>query len=141
MKYMFSWKFFRICVIRNIGSNYHNVLFIYKYIQRVCLLFKYRIGYFYNFSYTIYTFTPLIFILPKISKTDERYEMLKCIPNKDLLFVRNQSNTTHTYVFLDNGPFSLSMTEYPEALIYILYKNGLYQWSFYTFLYFNRRFL
>lgn len=63
--------------------------------------------------------------MPKISKTDERYEMLKHIPKKDLLFVRNQSNTTHTYVFLDNGPFSLSMTEYPEALIYILYKNGL----------------
>lgn len=71
--------------------------------------------------------------MPKISKTDERYEMLKNIPKKDLLFVRNQSNTTHTYVlnatytyvFLDNGPFSLSMTEYPEALIYLLYKNGL----------------
>ena len=64
--------------------------------------------------------------MPKISKTDERYEMLKHIPKKDLLFVRNQSNATHTYVLLDNGPFSLSMTEYPEALIYILYKNGLH---------------
>lgn len=63
--------------------------------------------------------------MPKISKTDERYEMLKHIPKKDLLFVRNQSNATHTYVLLDNGPFSLSMTEYPHALIYILYKNGL----------------
>ena len=63
--------------------------------------------------------------MTKISKTDERYEMLKRIPKKDLLFVRNQSNATHTYVLFADGPFSLSMTEYPDALRYILFKNGL----------------
>ena len=60
-----------------------------------------------------------------ILKNDERYNMLLKIPSKVLLFVSKNSNGTYTFVhFLDNG-FSLSMTEYPDVLRYVFYKNGV----------------
>jgi hypothetical protein len=62
--------------------------------------------------------------MKQISKTDERYDIFKQIPIKNLIF--NTYIGAYVYVRFTANKFAMTMTEYShvDMIIYILLKHG-----------------
>jgi hypothetical protein len=60
----------------------------------------------------------------QILRTDDRIQMLSSIPVKHLWFVGKNSMGSYTSVHFTNNLFSMSITEYYDAVRYIMTKHG-----------------
>ena len=64
--------------------------------------------------------------MKQIPKTDDRYKLLfDYLQIKKIFIDWNKLNCdSYTHIRFSDGMFSLSMTEYYNAVVYVLFKNG-----------------